>query len=247
MGQDDAEDEQEVMGDVSIYHRPDCHILKNSRSRCLTRFDSWEWAVAEGMNPCRVCKPTFFELVVEEVIGGIYTYHRCNCPCLKYIHPRYRDRYESKEKAEAKNKRSCKLCCPSLILTKESKPAPAIEIVTVEPKPTNGNEVEERTHEIAKDPKEPITDTDQIVNVNQLSDMRRRVVRLVDKLEHAHQYPTGDSIASRISRLKRDNVIPRHVEPSMRTVTEMRNIVEYESKTLSPIQSRCSSSGMGSD
>jgi hypothetical protein len=60
----------------------------------------------------------------------------------------------------------------------------------------------------------------------------------VDKLEHIHQYPSGDSIAYRISRLKKDNVIPRHVEPSMRTVTEMRNIAEYESKTLSPIQSR---------
>lgn len=199
-----------------IYHEPDCHTLKNADRYRLTKFQSWDEAAAKGMRPCGVCMPTFFELKEEEVIGGICTYHRPYCPRLIYICPAHLDRYQSWKKAEDQYKRPCNLCRPSLILKKE--PTPPIAVPPKEPTP-------------------PIADSNRTVDVNQLTEWRRRVVRLVGKLDRGHEHPTGESIARQISRLTSDNVIPRYVAPLMRTVTEMRNIAEYESKTLSPIES----------
>ena len=222
-----------VIGNVFTYHDPDCHILRNIDRYRLTKFQSWEEAVAEGMKPCGVCKPTFFPLKEEEVIGGIYTYHRPHCPFLRQIHPVDLERYQSWEKAEAQYKRPCNLCRPSLILKKE--PTPPIAVPTTEPTSPIVDAIKEPTLPIAvptKEPTPPIT-----VDVNQLTDWRRRVVRLVRKLDQGHERPTGESIAGQISRLTRENVIPRQVAAFMRTVTEMRNVAEYESMIPSPIES----------
>jgi methylphosphotriester-DNA--protein-cysteine methyltransferase len=195
------------------YHEPDCHTLRNAERYRLTKFQSWEDAVAKGMKPCGVCTPTFFTLKEEEVISGIFTYHRPYCPLLRQIPPAHINRYRSWEMAEAQYKRPCNLCRPSLILTKE--PVPAIAVPTTEATPQ-------------------ITDPDPTVSENQLSDWRRKVARLVKKLDQGRERPPGEGLAGQIGRLSRENVIPRHVAAFMKTVTEMRNVVEYESKPFLP-------------
>ena len=172
------------------------------------------------------------------MIGGIYTYHRPHCPLLRQIHHLHSERYQSWEKAEAQYKRPCNLCRPSLILIKE--PTPPIAVPTTEPTSPIVDAIKESTSAIViptKEPTPPIADSNRTVDVNQLTDWRRRVVRLVGKLDQGHERPTGESIAGQISRLSKDNVIPRYVAQLMRTVTEMRNIAEYESKTFSPSES----------
>jgi len=105
------------------------------------------------------------------------------------------------------------------------------------PEPTLTIEEEPTTptvdHPKAPRPEEP----DQIVDVNQLTQWRREVIRLVGKLDRAHERPAREGIAQQISRLASDKVIPRELVPFMRTVTEMRNMAEYESKSLSQSES----------
>jgi hypothetical protein len=43
-------------------------------------------------------------------------------------------------------------------------------------------------------------------------------------------------VGARIGLLQRSGVIPREIAAMMRTVTEMRNAVEYQDKTLSPAE-----------
>ena len=69
----------------------------------------------------------------------------------------------------------------------------------------------------------------------QLSGLRTRLVRFLDGLDSRK---TQASPAARISRLTDEGVIPRYVAPFMRTITEMRNAWEYDSKTLSLAESR---------
>ncbi|MEI7636330.1 MAG: hypothetical protein WCJ37_03435 [Syntrophus sp. (in: bacteria)] len=229
-----------VIGDLSTstYHEPDCHILRNVERYQLTKFQSWDDAVVKGMKPCGVCTPRFFTLKIEEVIGGIITYHRPHCPCLKYIQPVHTERYQSWEEAEAQYRKPCVLCRPSLILKKE--PTPTIAVPTTEPTQPISGEARESTLDTVDSTKEPthlIIGPDQTVDVTQLTDWRRRVIWLVRKLDKGYEHSTGESIAGKISRLTKNNVIPRYVAAFMRTVTEMRNIAEYESKTLSPSES----------
>jgi len=118
--------EEVLIGNVYTYHRPDCHILNNVDRHRLTKFQSWEAAVAEGMKPCGVCKPTFFGRRGGEVLAGIYAYHLPYCPLLKHTHPMHLERYSSWKEAEDQRKWPCKLCCPSLTPIKKSLPAIAV-------------------------------------------------------------------------------------------------------------------------
>ncbi len=68
----------------------------------------------------------------------------------------------------------------------------------------------------------------------QLSGLRTRLVRF---LESQDSRKTQASPAARIGRLTNEDVIPRYVAPFMRTITEMRNAWEYDSKTLSLAES----------
>ena len=103
--------QDEVIGNVSTYHRPDCHILRNSRSNQLMRFQSWGGAVAEGMKPCGVCNP-FFEMM-EIVIGNVFTYHRPDCHILRNV-DRYRlKKFQTWEEAVAEGMKPCGVCRPT--------------------------------------------------------------------------------------------------------------------------------------
>ncbi len=121
--------DEKVIGNVYTYHQPDCYILGNINRSRLTIFQSWEGAVAEGMTPCGVCKPTFFTMKDEEVIGGMYVYHRPLCPYLIHVHPSFLKRYPSWEKAEDQYKRPCKFCRPSIFHTKETKSSTDVPIM----------------------------------------------------------------------------------------------------------------------
>lgn len=72
-----------------------------------------------------------------------------------------------------------------------------------------------------------------ILTVTILADRRRALLRLLDELEPGTAQHVGEGIARRIRRLSEAGVIPRQVAMCMRTITEMRNVAEYESKNLS--------------
>jgi hypothetical protein len=75
------------------------------------------------------------------------------------------------------------------------------------------------------------------VSPGQLADWRRRLVQLLARLETPSSNQAQQSVAVRISHLSRDGRIPREIAAVMRTVTEMRNAAEYDSKTLTPTES----------
>jgi hypothetical protein len=62
-------------------------------------------------------------------------------------------------------------------------------------------------------------------------------VQLLSALDQSGTRPDNEGVAGRINRLSRNNVIPREIAAMMRTVTELRNAAEYDSKVLSPAES----------
>jgi hypothetical protein len=75
------------------------------------------------------------------------------------------------------------------------------------------------------------------VSASQLATWRRSLVQLLSTLDQGSQKPPNEGVAGRISRLQRDGILPREVGAMMRTVTEMRNAAEYESKSLTAAES----------
>lgn len=96
------------------------------------------------------------------------------------------------------------------------------------------------------------------VSIEELARWRRELLSLLNKIEHSPSAPQ-EGIGQRIGRLVRLGSIPRSVGPLMRTITELRNAAEYESKVLSDAESSAArsawaailewaaSSGFGSD
>lgn len=70
------------------------------------------------------------------------------------------------------------------------------------------------------------------ITPSQLGDWRRGIVQLLPHIDRQKRNER-ESVGGRIGRLSREGVIPREVAAMMRTVVEMRNATEYESKTLS--------------
>lgn len=85
-------------------------------------------------------------------------------------------------------------------------------------------------HAPAKIPHQPVTAT-------QLADWRRRLLRLLDAIDPAADRPQGEGLAGRIARLSKAGKIPRHIAACMRTVSESRNVTEYEAAELSVAES----------
>jgi hypothetical protein len=73
------------------------------------------------------------------------------------------------------------------------------------------------------------------ISVDELANIRRKIIRIVDSLEKQYDKEESDdnSVARRISYLSRRNYLPREVAAMMRALTEMRNVTEYEAKVLS--------------
>jgi hypothetical protein len=70
-----------------------------------------------------------------------------------------------------------------------------------------------------------------------LSDWRHRIVQALARLDQTGERQPQESVAAQIGRLSRRGVIPRSVAAMIRAITEMRNAVEYEAKTLSEAES----------
>ena len=74
------------------------------------------------------------------------------------------------------------------------------------------------------------------LTASELADFRRNLLRILDNVED--ERPSGsESVTARINRLSFSGRIPRHVAASMKTITEYRNITEYEAKELSELES----------
>jgi len=76
-----------------------------------------------------------------------------------------------------------------------------------------------------------------LLSASQVSDLRRRLVQFLARLDPTVTRPPEESVGTRISRLSYAGLIPREIAATMRMVTEMRNATEYESKSLSNAQS----------
>ena len=73
------------------------------------------------------------------------------------------------------------------------------------------------------------------VGIDELTRWRRTLLEMLDVLDPSRAEAEG--VGARIGRLSHGGVIPRHVAALMRSVTEARNVVEYERKVLSPSES----------
>ncbi len=79
---------------------------------------------------------------------------------------------------------------------------------------------------------------DHTLSPAQLADMRWKLIRLLDQVDDAQDRPQGEGIAARIGRLTWKGLITRQVAACMRTITEFRNVAEYEAKTPSPAETK---------
>jgi len=75
-----------------------------------------------------------------------------------------------------------------------------------------------------------IIQEENILTVDDLLIMRSRIINLLKQIDPVINENEG--VAGRINRLARVGNIPREVAPWFRTITEMRNVVEYEGREL---------------
>ena len=76
---------------------------------------------------------------------------------------------------------------------------------------------------------------DEMVTVDDLARWRRGLLRLLDVLEGISAPREG--LTARISRLSREERLPREIASCMKLVAEMRNVTEYQGKRLSAVES----------
>lgn len=77
---------------------------------------------------------------------------------------------------------------------------------------------------------EPVTQEQIQLNPDNLTIMRSRILSLLKQIDPIIN--GNESVAGRINRLAREDKIPREAAPWFRTITEMRNVVEYEGREL---------------
>jgi hypothetical protein len=77
----------------------------------------------------------------------------------------------------------------------------------------------------------------ELVSHAQLATWRRNLVQLLRNLATVRQIPPDEGPAVLISRLQGERILPRETGAVMRTITEMRNATEYESKTVTAAES----------
>jgi hypothetical protein len=95
------------------------------------------------------------------------------------------------------------------------------------------------SHEVECSPDVGQTEADaRIVTTEELAQWRRDIVSILREIESQQAVLESDyGVAHRIRRLSESNLIPRGTVAFMRTITEMRNVTEYEAKVLSAKES----------
>ena len=177
----------------------------------------------------------------EEGVYNIYSHvcHRLSCHTIRKANGRYYARLKSWAAAIELGLRPCVNCRPFFLPTAS---APS----TLEPLAASG-----AGDTVASSVDEQIAANDRRIaelekqiggqKYAQISELppadvttwRRLIAQAIARLDQTGQRPPKEGVAARISRLSRAGVIPREVANMMLTITEMRNAVEYDSKTLS--------------
>lgn len=152
-----------------------------------------------------------------EVIGSAMSYHRPTCHIIRQIKKRNYKRLHDWQEAWNLGLKPCPHCrpfhAPGQAAPTSATPAPAESVEA------------------------PATPSVTPLSAGDLGDRRRVLLRLLDKIDQQGDRPVSESVAGRIGRLSRASLIPREVAACMRTITEMRNVAEYEAKTLSSAES----------
>jgi hypothetical protein len=143
-----------------------------------------------------------------EVIGSYYSYHRPTCHIVRLIAKRNYKRLRDHREAQALSLKPCPHC------------RPPFDPSLVRPLPPPEEDAPESTEAVS-------------ISARDLGHRRRVLLRFLDQIDDGVDRPPKESIAARIGRLAHRGLIPRQVAACMRVITEMRNAVEYQAKTLS--------------
>jgi hypothetical protein len=146
----------------------------------------------------------------EDVIGSASKYHRPSCHLIANIYRRNLTRLQTWKKAVDLGLEPCRVCGPFY------------------EKSGIGSISQKESDSIG---------SSHFVPATQLADWRRSLVQLLDVLDRTGQQPGREGVVERMMRLQRDGIIPREIIATMRTLTEMRNATEYQSKILSLTES----------
>ncbi len=146
-----------------------------------------------------------------EVIGSARGYHRPDCHIVERIYKRNKKLLRSWEEAVLLGLEPCPHCRPPYV---------ASMVETKEPVSPKNEDVT---------PEESEVDSTSTLNISELSDKRRELLRILDKIDDPNSRPVNEGVGARITRLRNANVISRKIAAFMKTVTETRNAAEYES------------------
>ena len=149
---------------------------------------------------------------IEEVIGSYFTYHRPTCHIIRQVARHNYKRLRDHKEAQALWLKPCKHCRPAFDPTLVRAEPP------IETEPSQEQSVQTKSVSMS---------------ATKLADRRRELLRLIDKVDQGVDRPNAEGVGARISRLTRQDLIPREVSACMRVITEMRNAAEYKAKTLS--------------
>ena len=141
----------------------------------------------------------------EAVVGSLYKYHRITCHTIRRIYGKNHKRLSSWKASVDLGLEPCGICRPYY---------------------PHGTTSESSADTLRADVSNE--DTRTKVTIAELGEKRRALMRLLDFVDKDTQRRSDENVAARIRRLSRDNVIPRQLVPYMRTITEMRNVAEYE-------------------
>lgn len=89
---------------------------------------------------------------------------------------------------------------------------------------------------VIKEPIPPKPPEPPTCTAAQLDGLRRRLLHVLDTLDSLAERDEERGIGGHIARLSREGKIPRDVAACMRSVTEARNMVVYQRKTLTTAQ-----------
>jgi hypothetical protein len=166
----------------------------------------------------------------EEVYTSSTKYHRPFCHMIEKVRRRNLKRLSSWKSAVALGLEPCGLCNPFHLpaTTSASAATPQPRFGEHAPGPIQPGVTTGPTPKTVEDPEVPVAD---------VLAWRRRIARALATLDQTTERPPNEPLAAQISRLSRQNILPRSIAQMMRTITELRNEVEHESKVLSTSES----------
>jgi hypothetical protein len=181
----------------------------------------------------------------EEGVYNVHSHvcHRLSCHTLRGANGRYYARVKFWASALELGLKPCENCKPFFLPTAE--PLPVIDTgQAAAPKSvdeqiaTNELRIAELGKLIAeqKEPAAPVPVSP--LPAAEVLAWRRRIAQAITRLDQTGDRPPNEGLAAHISRLSRAGVIPRSIAAMMKTILELRNAPEYDSKTPSNTECR---------